>query len=272
MFEAFLAAFPAFAAGVETFRQPAEEFPDVVVRLKDGTEVEVELGEWVAGPQMAAAIRYDRLRDAIIDAIGQGPNLSRHFDAVMLCPRSDAPDFDPADAAAFKAALDKLIRETEQQWASAPGWHSPQGRICRELQAYAPLGKYLESVNFVVRGAMEPWRPGQPWIDVEARGGSYSPEHQLEALRRILEKKIAHYGATSRRVWLIIYYAQAAAYNPPYVGIGTRKFEDVARRAATFVRGQLPPGQLPFEKIYLLSALEPRPEVFEIYPGVVRCG
>ena len=104
MFEAFLAAFPAFAAGVETFRQPAEEFPDVVVRLKDGTEVEVELGEWVAGPQMAAAIRYDRLRDAIIDAIGQGPNLSRHFDAVMLCPRSDAPDFDPADAAAFKAA------------------------------------------------------------------------------------------------------------------------------------------------------------------------
>ena len=62
------------------------------------------------------------------------------------------------------------------------------------------------------------------------------------------------------------YYGQAAAYNTPYIGMDTREFADVAALAAHAVRGQTA-----FEKIYLLNALEPGLEAFEIFPACVRC-
>src|SRR5262245_30641795 len=98
IFEAFLAAHPAFAAQIREFRQPADEFPDLVAVMKNGTEVDFELGEWLDGAQIASAKRCDALAEAIIDAIGpQEANPSRHFRAVMLTPREDAPRFDSAD-------------------------------------------------------------------------------------------------------------------------------------------------------------------------------
>jgi hypothetical protein len=50
------------------------------------------------------------------------------------------------------------------------------------------------------------------------------------------------------------------------VGVETREFADVARLAAEAVRGQTP-----FDKIYVLHALEPELEAFEIYPTCTRC-
>ena len=55
IFEAFLAAYPSFAAQVTEFRQPDVEFPDVVFKLLGGAEVDFELGEWLDGQQMAEA-------------------------------------------------------------------------------------------------------------------------------------------------------------------------------------------------------------------------
>lgn len=270
VFEAFLAAYPSFAAETKDLRQPDDEFPDIVAVLKDGAVVDFELGEWLDGAQMAAAKRYDRLAGAIRDAIGpQEPNTSRHFRAVMLCPREGATAFNGADKADFKAALIALIRETDRRWPSERFWHSPQGRICREFAGYPPLGKYLRSVNFdplVIRGRQRPWPTGQPWIFVKARGGSYSPETAARALAAILEQKIRRYGRFSRSTRLIVYYGKAVVYNTPYLGVEMREFADMAALAAEVVRGQNA-----FEKIYLLNALEPGLEAFEIYPACIRC-
>jgi hypothetical protein len=81
-----------------------DQFPDIVVTMTDGTEVDFELGEWLDWVQMGAAKRYERLEKAMLDAIAPpGPNPSPHFRAVMLTPREDATRFDPADRAAFRS-------------------------------------------------------------------------------------------------------------------------------------------------------------------------
>ena len=141
--------------------------------------------------------------------------------------------------------------------------------MCREFDRYPTLGKYLRSVNFdprVVAGRERRWPTSQPWVFVENRGGAYSPESALAALGAILAQKTNHYGAFTRPTRLIIYYGQAAAYNTPYIGMDTREFADVAALAAHAVRGQTA-----LEKIYLLNALEPGLEAFEIFPACVWC-
>ena len=270
IFEAFLTAHPAFAKVLKEYRQPDAEFPDVVVTLLDSREVDFELGEWIHGGQMGQAKRRQRLTESLEQAIGpQGPNHSPHFRAVMLTPRDGAPSVTETDKAAVKAAVAALIEETDRRWPGERFWHSPQGRICGDLAAYPPLGKYLGAVHFdplVVRGETRPWAAGQPWIFTELPGGSYSPETSFTALGDILSQKISHYGRFSRPTRLVVYYGKAVVYNTPYIGVETREFADVAARAAGVVHGQKA-----FEKIYLLNALEPGLEVFEIYPACARC-
>src|SRR4029077_5205514 len=159
--------------------------------------------------------------------------------------------------------------QRHRRWSGERFWPSPQGRICREFDGYPLVAKYLRSVHFdplVVRGEESPWPTGQPWIFVEPRGGSYSPDTALPAMTGILDQKIRHYGRFARPTRLVIHYGKAAAYNTPYVGIETREFADVGRAAADAVRGQEA-----FENIYLLNALEPAVEAYEIYPNFVRC-
>src|SRR5216683_2774209 len=51
IFDAFVAAHPSFGAQIKNVEQPDAEFPDVIVELKSGTFIDVELGEWVGrGP------------------------------------------------------------------------------------------------------------------------------------------------------------------------------------------------------------------------------
>src|SRR2546427_11633586 len=84
IFDAFLAGYPTFAATVKDFEQPDDVFPDVTIELKDGAEIDFELGEWLDGVQMAEAKRYDAFAEAMLDALGpQGLNPSGHFRAVM---------------------------------------------------------------------------------------------------------------------------------------------------------------------------------------------
>ena len=270
IFAAFLAAYPSFAAQVKDVDQPDDVFPDVVVTTTAGALIDFELGEWLDGLQMGVAKRYERHEKAMIDAIGpQGPNPSLHFRAVMLSPREDVTKFDPSDRGAFRRELWALVAVTHHFWPTERFWHSPQGRLCREFAEHPTLGKYLRSVHFdplAVRGAPRPRPASQPWIFVELRGGSYSPDTAIAALSGILEQKIAHYGRFSRVTRLVVHYGKAVVYNTPYVGVETREFADVAALAVEAVRVQTA-----FEKIYLLNALEPQLEVFEIFPGCARC-
>ena len=59
---------------------------------------------------------------------------------------------------------------------------------------------------------------------------------------------------------------QTVLYNTPYRGVDLREFHEVAELAAHAVRGQAR-----FERIYLLNALNPGLEAFEIFPALAEC-
>ena len=63
IFEAFLCAYPTFAAQVKNV-EPDDEFPDMIVTTTGGGAVDFELAEWLHGPQMAEARHYDRAMEA----------------------------------------------------------------------------------------------------------------------------------------------------------------------------------------------------------------
>src|SRR6266849_8501528 len=56
VFERFLRAYPSFANDVVSWKQP-EPWPDIEARLKTGAIVPIELGEWIHGGQLAAALK-----------------------------------------------------------------------------------------------------------------------------------------------------------------------------------------------------------------------
>jgi len=163
-----------------------------------------------------------------------------------------------------------LVEETDQLWPRERFWHSPQGRHVRQFDAYPTLGKYLARIilyPLVIARQKQERRPaGIPWIFAELPVGSYSPNNALAALASILHSKINHYGGLSRPVRLLVYYGRAVAYNTPWHGLEFHDFQDVAEAAANVVGTQSR-----FDKIYLLSALEPGLEAFEIFPQFLKC-
>jgi len=266
-FDAFLRAYPSFAVGVVDASQPDEEFPDIVVMLKDGTAIDFELGEWLDETQMAEAMRLERLEKAVLRVIGQqGRNTSVHFNCVMLSPRDDAPAFRTRDAGPFRSSFFALLAETEKRWPNERFWR--RGHLCREFEGYEPLGTYIESVRFEplnVRGTDRPWPDGQPFINFRAHGSFYSPETAIAALERVVSDKLSRYGPLPRPTRLIIHYGRALMHNTPYYGPHTRSFADVARKAAEIFGGQST-----FEIVYLFEAVTPGAQVFEISPRFAK--
>jgi hypothetical protein len=271
IFDAFLSAHPSFAATVTGIKQPDAEFPDVIVTQEDG-QIEFELAQWLHTAQTIDAKRRERLAKAIEDAIGeQGRNSSRHFGLVLLFPKSDHLRFKQADVRPFHMDVWTLIEEIERRWRTEPFWHSPQGCHVCELDAYPTIGKYVSRVIFdplIVAGSLrDKFSIGVPWIVVAPPVHSYSPNTAISALNTILQAKIRAYGDLQRPVRLLVYYAAAIAYNTPWYGINFRKFQDVAKTASQIVSGQSR-----FERIYLLKALEPGLEAYEVFPNFEKCG
>lgn len=273
IFQAFLNASPSLAREIIDIAQPCQPFPDVTVKLRAESEVDFELVEWLHRQQTQEAKRVESLEASLLDALGeQGPNPSDHFRCVMLALRGDAKRFDPRDGSGFRSELFSLITETDQRWLVERYWRSPQGRLCRDFRSHPRLAKYLKSVRFwpsrVGNRDADPWPAGQDWIFFKLRGGFYSPGTAFRALLDAVEKKQNHYGNLGgRHVCLLVYYAQAVQYNTPYYGTETRGFKDVAAAAGEVLAGKC----LIFEKIYLLQALEPDLQAFEVYPDFLKC-
>ncbi len=272
IFGMFLRAHPSFASTVVLPpHQPAADFPDVIVSLIDHSQVDFELGEWVHEEQIGQGKRREQVVSTIERAIGeQGKNTSDHFRSVMLELRPDCQQLKSADMERFSAEFWGLIEETERRWSNEPFWHDPQGRLVREFSSYPTLARYLSTVVFDPLLAGQTWRKTYPvdlpWIYVDSPGGAYSSSTALGALRTILQSKIAHYGRLSRTTDLIVYFNQAIVYNTPWYGPAVRGFGDVAAAAAHMVAGQSR-----FNRIYLLCAVEPQPEAYEIFPSLAKC-
>ena len=276
IFDAFLRAYPSFAATVKRPPdQPDAQFPDVIVTLADGSQIDFELGEWLHEEQMRQGKRRGQMATAMATAIEQaigeqGENASEHFRFVMLMLRPDGPRFQSADEKDFRAEIWRLIEETERRWPNEPDWHDPQGLHVRDFSTYPALAQYLSLILFspliVGQSRREQYPAHAPWIVVDLPGGAYTPNTALDALENIFQEKIAHYGPLSRTTNLLVFFNQAILYNTPWHGVGVGKFGDVAAAAVQMVTGQSR-----FARIYLLSAVEPDLEAYEIFPSLAKC-
>jgi len=268
IFDAFLDAYPSFAARVTDVIQPDAAFPDVTTRLKTGGHVEWELKEWLEKEQMAAGKRRECLDAAIQRAIPERPNTTTHILCCMLTPRAGAR-FDTADTEGFKEELDRLIADVDRRWPDNRAWHSPQGYLCRSFEGYLTLGKYLTEIHFeprVIAGERREWFAGQPWVFLEAWGGAYDPQQAVDALVALAVEKVSGYGPFGQQdTRLLIFYNRAITYNTPFYGLAYRSFADVA----PVVARKLAVIRVPFSLVYLLNALER--EACEVYPECHQC-
>jgi hypothetical protein len=266
-FEAFLTAVPEFRRQVAGWTQPDEEFPDVRVKLTDGTVVEFELGEWLEPKQMGAAKRREELETWLIEAMNPRPrNETKHIRFVSMEPRHETPRWEERDGAAFRNEMMRLIAEIDGRWETERSWSVRYYFSQRDFKKYPVLDRYLESVLFgwaEVNGVKETPFPDELWLDTAPTGGTYDPVTSLDALEAVLIDKLSKYGSLRKGSQLIIHYSQGWVYNTPFRSLQVETFRDVARLVARALAGRT----FPFEKVYLLNAVEaPRPEAFLVYP------
>lgn len=276
VFDAFLAAHPTFAACLQEIQSDREDsHADIRTKLNDGTWVTWQLGEWLEENQMQAAQERERLEAKIMGAIGeQGPNSTKHIRHCTLSLKEregKVHRFDRRDAAPLKTEIHGLIGDVDSRWKQNRSWQFPQGYRCTTFKAHPTLGKYLDAIHFdprVGRWVRRDWPAGQPWIHFEAPGGAYVSQVAIDAMKLRVKEKAAHYGTFRKEdVRLIVFYNQAALYNTPFQDLTLRSFEDVAAIAAE----TLSRIHIPFTRVYLLKALYPSPESFEVYPRLGRC-
>lgn len=299
VFGRFVEAYRSFGAEVEY--EPASEEPaDILAKLKNGGEIGFQLGEWLEPSQAATAKRKERLRTALQEVLSaSSPEEPRNLACVAIEVKGTT--FQDKDADEFKNEFSRLVAKVDQDCRDC--W------AMMEFAAYPTLQKYILSVLFSPRGSYQERVIGErldkAWSDLETRrllqqsheeakawteelglnisgdvqaprwiqfvveGGASSSETAIQALAKIIRKKISHYGRSgSRDIRLVIYYDEAVLYNSPYYDQKYETFEDVAQEAARLLATK---PLLPFTKIYLLNALSPGPEAFEVWPTLAKC-
>lgn len=298
VFGRFIEAYPSFSVQVE-YRPASEEPADVLAKLKNGAQIGFQLGEWLDPSQTAIAKRKAKLRTAL-ERVLSAPSPEEPRNLAFVAIEVKSKTFHDKDAGQFKDEFSRLISNVDHD---CPGcW------AMTEFAAYPTLQKYVLSVLFCPRYShhqtiigerldiawsdpetrellenfnedAKAWVKAQGpsisrsvqapcWIHFASDGGAFSSETAVQALTTIISKKISHYGRPCRDIRLIIYYDEAVIYNSPYHGPSYESFEDVARAAAGFLAKR---AQLPFRKVYLLNALSPGPEAFEVWPTLVKC-
>lgn len=299
VFGRFVEGYRSFGAQVE-YEAASEEPADILAKLKDGVEIGFQLGEWLEPSQTATAKRKEKLRTAL-QGILSAFSTQEPRNLACVAIEVKGTTFQDKEADKFKNEFSRLIAEVDQDcedcWAMT------------EFAAYPTLRKYVLSALFSPRGSYQEriigerldrawsdpemrrlllqfheearaWAEAQgldishdvqapSWIQFSADGGASSSENAIQALTTIISKKISHYGRSLRRdLRLIIYYDEAVLYNSPYYDQKYETFEDVAQEAARLLAAN---PILPFTKIYLLNALSPGPEVFEVWPTLAKC-
>lgn len=268
IFEAFLRVLPEFAGEtVQEWRQPCDEFPDVICTSSSGKRIGVELGEWLNEEEIRTAKSMERIQDSILEAIGkQGDNRTENIYFVWLEPKAKAR-VKPKEKNYFRQQLFQFIKEVDKRWPSERFWHSPQGYEAKggDLKRYPLLMKYLNAIHLFPRmwyhgwppnGYLKKrtWPPGHDWIIFPARGGAYSEDTMLQSLFELLAQKQEHYsksGTGFDRLCLIIYYNAAMLYCSP-VETPHFKFEDAVQAAKQFIGDDASP----FNDIFLFVAID----------------
>lgn len=100
------------------------------------------------------------------------------------------------------------------------------------------------------------------------KGGAYSPEEARNALFERLDDKINFINYKNLKeesmlneLYLVIYYSMALIYNSPLEGV-----EQDIHSIVDLARNRLLRNNAPFDKIFLFYALEPKKEVYVLFP------
>ncbi len=278
-----------------------------MAKLKNGGEIGFQLGEWLDPLQTATAKRKEKLRTALQGVLSAfSTQEPRNLACVAIEVKGTT--FQDKDADEFKNEFGRLAADIDRN-CSELFEHGNYYLPPTEFTAYPTLQKYVLSALFFSRGSCQErvisvaldralsdpeirsfphQSPGEiraraeaqglnishdaqapSWIQFPADGCAYSSENAIQALTRIISKKIRRYGRSeSRDIRLVIYHDEAVLYNTPYHDQKFETFEDVAQEAARLLAAKPLP---PFTKIYLLNALSPGPEVFELWPILAKC-
>lgn len=268
IFQAFLESWPQLKADVVESYPAEDDFPDVITLHTDGRRIGWELGEWLEPDQTRAGKEVERLRNAIKAVVGmQKISPPANIRYCTLEPKATAAPFKREDAGDFRRELRTLVAQVDAEWRESPCWQSAEGYLCRELNAYPTLQRYLEAIYFApldVAGERRERLPRVSWIVVDEGGGAYDPRVAIGALARRLEDK-SRYAPSTSDVRLIVYYDQAVLYNTPFRSPSCPDFAAVANAAGQELRAIQPR----FTHVYLLHV--PLREAFEVYPNVVSC-
>jgi hypothetical protein len=279
VFESFLRAKPDFAGELlRNWIQPTQDPPDILCTTTSGRRIGVELGEWLNEDQIRGAKGREAIQESVLKAIGTQPD--NNFENIYFAFLHSRPKarVKPVDIPSFRHEILKLARDVDHRWDEEPDWQSPQGCFFEDFTQYPTVGTYIQLVRFFPRRHYEGWSlrgqevkrtwpAGCDWLVFPMRGGAYSSDAMVDAMRSIIAKKIEKYEAKPPQqrmddFYLLIHYNQALLYNTPVETLFF-KFEDAARAGSEFIRED--PGI--FGKAFVVLAIWPGERVFQLYPA-----
>lgn len=246
IFDAFVAIEPNFA-GEKVICCRGQEPPDFLCTVEGNREIGIELVEWLHHSQTTRSSSLKNLERKIQKT--NPPNA-----VINLINRNDiilSPKGFPS-----KAYLNKFINELFDCLTKIT--HNIMGdEQIINFDNYSTLNKYLNNILI----SPSRFTGGVSFI----MGGDYSPNYALDALCEIIEKKLnkKDYPALRRKLselYLIIYYSNASYLNSPFIP----QYDE--QSIVLFARKRLTNINNLFDKIFLFFGLEPKMEVFSLYP------
>lgn len=263
-FEAFRRTLPDFA-GRPVNWVPGANPPDVLCIDNDGKRIGVELAEWLNEEQMKSSKVRERMEDSFVEAIrSQEIHPPSNVGLVWLNPKSHAP-LREIDAEPFRDELLALIEVINSTWEENEDSRSPQAFFHETFSSYPYLSRYLVSLRFFPRSQFDTTL-GIRWIRFPNHTEAYTPQHSVDALLEIIDKKTSkylnlHQQQSLNELYLLIYYDQAWIYNTPFYAPGFG-FRDIAEIASQTVAGN----HGVFQKIFLFNSLYQCQEAIELWP------
>lgn len=217
MFEEFQIALPDFA-GRNVQCAVGADPPDFICIDFAGTQIGVELSEWVHQDQIARERpRYQLEREYLRVLDSRGAQPPTNIGSIWIFPKQRIA---LSEAATFRAQLYAFITQLDASWLARKDHGDPQGVGITDFSEYLLLTKYLSSIMCWSR-AHRPTTLGNEWIGFMPHGGPYAIKSAVEALEDSLKRKTAKYAtlkttANLSELYLLLYYDQGFHYNTPF--------------------------------------------------------
>lgn len=264
IFEAFHKIMPNFA-GRPIEWEDGSDPPDVICFDTEGKNIGVELAEWLNEEQMKASKLRERIEESFLKVI-QSQNVAPPSNVGMIWLNTKPNiQLKESDAENFRNEIYAFIEKANSDSSNNRDFDSPQGVSIQDFSGYLFLERYLEDLHFFSRVHFVEASLGIPWIRFRNWGGAYIPNHAVDALLKIMDKKISKYQNLHQEqsldeLYLLIFYDQGVLYNTPFIthNSGFRQIVEIANQ-----RANIHPGV--FQKIFLFNSVYPNQEVAELW-------